>query len=295
MDESAGGLPRRRPVTLLVWVVIALLAGAVGGLAAAPGEWYASLNKPTWNPPSWVFGPVWTTLYVLMGVAAATAWEGRRTRSGRVGFFLFGLQLALNALWSWLFFHWHRPDLALADLVVLWVVILGTVIAFGRVRPVAGWLLVPYLAWVSFAGVLNASIVRRNPLDAQPGVAGPPSPGVAVADCAPWDGSATSIFLSDSPDERLPPPLPYLQLIIYEPGSRLSARRIELGRMEAGSGISVRCLSGGECATTNRGWVAFEATDPDGALLGSYQLHFASDTVSGAFRARWSTRAAICG
>lgn len=286
---------RIKPLTVLVWVVVALLAGAVGGLAAAPGEWYASLNKPAWNPPSWVFGPVWTTLYVLMGIAAATAWEGRRTRSGRLGFGLFGLQLVLNALWSWLFFHWHRPDLALADLVVLWGAILGTIIAFRRIRPPAGWLLVPYLAWVSFAGVLNASIVRRNPLDASLSVGGPPSSGVAVADCAPWDGSATSIFLSDAPGERLPPPLPYLQLIVYEPGARLSTRRIELGRMEDGSGIAVRCQAGGGCATSNRGTVEFDAPGPDRSLAGAYRIIFAGDTVAGTFRARWSPRAAICG
>jgi benzodiazapine receptor len=295
MGDQQAGSGRIKPLTVLVWVVVALLAGAVGGLAAAPGAWYASLNKPAWNPPSWLFGPVWTTLYLMMGVAAAAAWEGRRTRSGRVGFLLFGLQLALNALWSWLFFHWHRPDLALADLAVLWAAILGTIIAFRRVRPVAGWLLVPYLAWVSFAGILNASIVRRNPLDTRLGVGGPASLGVAVADCAPWDGSATSIFLSDAPGERLPPPLPYLQVIIYEPGPRLFTRRIDLGRMEDGSGIALRCQTGGGCATSNRGTVEFDAPGPDGSLAGAYRIIFAGDTVAGTFRARWSPRTAICG
>jgi benzodiazapine receptor len=285
-----------KPRTVLAWVVVALLAGAVGGLAAAPGEWYNSLNKPAWNPPSWIFGPVWTTLYILMGIAAALAWEGRRTRAGRVAFLLFGLQLALNALWSWLFFHWHRPDLALADLVVLWVVILGALIAFRRIRPLAGWLLVPYLAWVSFAGVLNASIAKRNPGERPLSVAGPLSQGVAVADCAPYDGPATSIFLSESSDiDTLPPAPPYLQLIIYEPGARLSARRVEFGRVEGGSGIALRCQPGGECATTNRGTVEFGAPQEDGSLLGSYRLTFSGDTVAGTFRARWSSRVAICG
>ena len=91
----------------------------------------------------------------MMGVAAAFAWPGRGTRAGRVGFALFGLQLALNALWSWIFFHWHRLDLAFVELTVLWVTILGTIIAFRRIRPLAGFLLLPYLAWVTFAGVLN--------------------------------------------------------------------------------------------------------------------------------------------
>ncbi len=296
MGVSQATRRRTSLTTVIVWVAVALLAGAIGGLAAAPGEWYASLNKPVWNPPSWVFGPVWTTLYILMGVAAALAWEGRRTRSGRAGFLLFGLQLALNALWSWLFFHWHRPDLALADLVVLWAVILGTMIAFHRIKPLAGWLLVPYLLWVAFAGVLNASIVGRNPGGGRAAVGGAHSDGVAAADCAPWDGSATSIYLSESPDaDLLPPPPPYLQLIIYEPRARLASRRIEFGRVEGGSGIAVRCQAGGGCATSNRGTVAFDASEPDGTLRGSYRLTFSGDTVAGTFRARWSTRAAICG
>jgi benzodiazapine receptor len=279
-----------------MWIVVALVAGAIGGLAAAPGEWYASLSKPAWNPPSWVFGPVWITLYLMMGVAAGLAWAGRGTRSGRSGFTLFALQLVLNALWSWLFFHWHRPDLALADLVILWAAILGTIIAFHRIRPLAGWLLVPYLLWVSFAGVLNATIVARNPGGTGAAVSGPPAEGVAAADCAPWDGSATSIYLSGSSDvEMLPPPPPYLQLIIYEHGTRLSSRRIEFGRMEAGSGIAVRCHAGDGCATSNRGTVTFDAFEEDGTLHGSYVMNFSGDTVAGTFRARWSTRAAICG
>jgi tryptophan-rich sensory protein len=137
-------------------VLVALAAGAVGGLASQPGEWYAALSKPSWNPPNWVIGPGWITQYFKMGVAAAFAWTGRATRSGRVGFLLFGLQLALNALWSWVFFHWHRLDLAFVELTVLWVTILGTIIAFRRIRPVAGLLLLPYLAWVTFAGALNS-------------------------------------------------------------------------------------------------------------------------------------------
>ncbi len=296
MAHSQAVSRRTELVAVGMWVVVALVAGALGGLAAAPGEWYASLSKPAWNPPSWVFGPVWITLYLMMGVAAGLAWAGRGTRSGRSGFTLFALQLVLNALWSWLFFHWHRPDLALADLVILWAAILGTIIAFHRIRPLAGRLLVPYLLWVSFAGVLNASIVTRNPGGTGAVVSGPPAEGVAAADCAPWDGSATSIYLSESPELGvLPPPPPYLQMIIYEPGSQLSARAITLGRLEGGSGIAVRCQVGGGCATSNRGTVTFNDPDEDGSLLGSYQLTFASDTIAGTFRARWSMRAAICG
>jgi len=294
--KEAPAIRETKPVAVIIWVVVALLAGAVGGLAAAPGEWYAALNKPSWNPPSWVFGPMWTTLYVMMGVAAALAWSGRGTRAGRAGFWLFGLQLGLNALWSWLFFHWHRPDLALADLAVLWVTILGNIIAFRRIRPVAGWLLVPYLCWVTFAGVLNASISTRNPGGVPAAVPGKPALGVAAADCAPWDGSATSIYLSEETDlERLPPAPPYLQLIIYESGARLSMLRVTLGRQEEGSGIAVRCGLGGKCASSSMGTVQFDLLEPGGDLIGSYQVDFAGGVVAGTFRARWSSRAALCG
>lgn len=278
-------------------MVIALLAGAVGGVAAAPGEWYAALNRPSWNPPAWLFGPVWTTLYILMGVAAALVWGGRSSRAGRAGFRLFGLQLILNALWSWLFFHWHRPDLALADLAVLWVSILGTIIAFRRLRPVAGLLLVPYLSWVSFAGVLNASIVARNPRVAPSAQsAGPRREGIAAADCAPWDGSATSIYLSEGGDlKRLPPTPPYLHLIVYQTGDQLPNLRVELGRQESGSGLALRCNAAGECATSNAGVIEFDRSEPDSAVTGSYLLDFAGDSVAGRFLAHWSSRAAICG
>jgi len=275
--------------------VMALLAGAVGGLAAAPGEWYAALDKPSWNPPPWVFGPVWTTLYVMMGVAAALAWIGRGTRAGRAGFWLFGLQLGLNALWSWLFFHWHRPDLALAELAALWVTILGNIIAFHRIRPVAGWLLVPYLAWVTFAGVLNASIASRNPRGI-PVQTARPVVGIAAADCAPWDGVATSIYLSEVGDaERLPPAAPYLHIIIYEAGDRLSGLRVTLGGQDPGSGVAVRCQTDDECAASNAGTVEFGRSAPDGTLLGAYRLEFTDGPVSGTFRATWTPRTAMCG
>jgi tryptophan-rich sensory protein len=284
-----------RPIDVVAWVAVTLAAGAVGGFAAAPGEWYAALNKPNWNPPQWVFGPVWTTLYVMMGVAASLAWPGRHTRAGGVGFRLFGLQLVLNALWSWLFFHWHRPDLALADLVVLWVTILGTLIAFRRVRPLAGALLGPYLAWVTFAGLLNASIASRNPRGF-PVERARQVTGVAAADCAPWDGAATSIYLSADADlERLPPPVPYLQLVIYQAGAQLPGLRVKLGGQEAGSGIAVRCQSSGECTTSSNGSIEFDASAPDGTLAGAYRLGFADGPISGTFRATWSRRAALCG
>ena len=279
----------------VVFVGVTLAAGAIGGLAAAPGVWYAGLDKPPWNPPSWVFGPVWTTLYLLIGLAGALAWPGRTTRAGRAGFSLFTLQLVLNALWSWLFFRWHRPDLALAELLVLWAAILGTLIAFRRIRPLAGALLVPYLVWVAFAGVLNADIARRNPQGVSPTPAGP-TRGVAAADCAPWDGSATSLYLSDGPGaDSLPVSAPFLHIALYDTPERLSGRLITLGRSEAGSGIAVWCQSESACAQATSGTVEFDRFTPGAELTGSYLLVFPDARVTAVFRARWYSRRALCG
>jgi tryptophan-rich sensory protein len=148
---------------LVGWIAVSFGAAAVGGLFG-PGEWYATLNKPSWNPPSWIFGPVWTLLYAMMGIAAWLVWKERGWRGAALPLSLFLLQLILNAAWSWLFFGLHRPGLALADIAALWISILATLIAFWRVRPAAGALLIPYLAWVTFATVLNAELWRRNPV-----------------------------------------------------------------------------------------------------------------------------------
>lgn len=278
-------------VSILCWVLVSLAAGAAGGIASQPGEWYAALSKPSWNPPNWVFGPVWTTLYVMMGLAAALAWPGRATRAGRAGFLLFGLQLALNALWSWIFFRWHRLDLAFVELTVLWVTILGTIIAFRRIRPLAGHLLLPYLAWVTFAGVLNFAIARLNPggVPIEPAA---PLVGVAAADCAPWDGAATSIYLSRSADPSSPPEL---QLVVYLSVEGLPGRRIELGRQEAGSGIALHCESPSACTTSSAGIVEFSSPAEAGVLAGAYRVEFDDGVVAGTFRATWSKRVALCG
>lgn len=150
---------------LLASLALSLGAGALGSrptLQAIPG-WYRALNKPSWNPPNWVFGPVWTVLYVLMAVAAWLVWS-------KVGFdlsspwlLLYCVQLALNVIWSFLFFGARRPDWALTEIAFLWLSILATLLAFWKISLAAGLLLVPYLAWVTFAGALNATIVRLNP------------------------------------------------------------------------------------------------------------------------------------
>lgn len=127
-----------------------------------PGEWYATLKKPSWNPPDWIFGPVWSALYTMMAVAAWLVWQRGGFVAQRRPLALFLAQLGLNALWTPLFFGLHRPGLAFAEIVLLWVAIAATLAAFRRVNQAAAWLLAPYLVWVSFAAVLNFEMWRLN-------------------------------------------------------------------------------------------------------------------------------------
>lgn len=149
---------------LLVWLAITAAAAATGAVASAEARaFYLGLERPSWAPPAGVFGPAWTLLYLLMAVAAWRVWCERGFAAARGALGLYLGQLALNALWSWLFFRWHQGALALADGVVLWLLILATLVAFWRVRPLAGALLVPYLGWVSYAVVLTAAVWLLNP------------------------------------------------------------------------------------------------------------------------------------
>jgi tryptophan-rich sensory protein len=148
-------------VLALVGFVLAAFAAATPGALWPPGEWYAALAKPPWNPPSWVFGPVWSTLYALMAVAAwrilRAQGEGRRAALA-----LWWTQLALNAGWTPLFFGWKRMDLALLEILALEAAILATTVRFLRLDRYAGVLLVPYAAWVAFAALLNFTLWRLN-------------------------------------------------------------------------------------------------------------------------------------
>jgi len=149
---------------LLMWIAVCFLAAAIGASASVQaGAFYAELVRPDWAPPAALFGPVWTLLYAMMAVAAWLVWMRRDSRPVRLALAFFVTQLALNALWSWLFFGWQLGALAFLDIVVLWVMIAITLVLFWRIRPLAGWLLVPYLAWVTFAAVLNYRIWRLNP------------------------------------------------------------------------------------------------------------------------------------
>lgn len=153
----------RRGLGFAGWVALPFLAAWFGSRFPAAG-WYAELQKPEWSPPAWVFGPVWTVLYLLMGIAAGLVWKRYGFSGARTALGLFLAQLVLNALWSWLFFGLRLPGLAFGEIVVLGILILATAIAFWRKRPVAGALLVPYLLWVAFAAALNFSIWRLNAL-----------------------------------------------------------------------------------------------------------------------------------
>lgn len=146
---------------LIGWLLLCYAASALGVLFM-PGDWYASLNKPAWNPPNWVFGPVWTLLYGMMAVAAWLVWQQGGFALQRRPLRLFLIQLGLNALWTPLFFGLRSPGLAFVDIILLWLAIVATLISFWRVSRPATWLLVPYLAWVSFAAVLNGTIWWLN-------------------------------------------------------------------------------------------------------------------------------------
>jgi tryptophan-rich sensory protein len=152
----------RRFLALAGWVLLCFGAAAFGGLFM-PGEWYASLKKPSWNPPGWVFGPMWTTLYVMMAVAAWLVWRQGGWGKQRKPLVIFLAQLVLNAAWTPLFFGLKYPGLAFAEILLLWLAIAATVAVFRRVSCAAAWLLAPYLAWVSFAAALNFTLWRLNP------------------------------------------------------------------------------------------------------------------------------------
>jgi benzodiazapine receptor len=150
-----------RYFALAGWVLLCFAAAAFGGLFM-PGEWYASLKKPSWNPSGWIFGPVWSALYTMMAVAAWLVWKrgGFAAQHRPLGLFL--AQLTLNAAWTPLFFGLHWTGVAFAEIVLLWLTIAATLLAFRSVSRAAAWLLTPYLAWVGFAAVLNFTLWRLN-------------------------------------------------------------------------------------------------------------------------------------
>jgi tryptophan-rich sensory protein len=148
---------------LIGWLLPSLATGAIGALATRNArDFYAGLVRPTWAPPGWIFGPVWTTLYLLMGIAAWLVWRSAGWASARGALTLYLVQLICNAAWSWIFFAWRRGALAFADIVLLLALIVATMVAFARVDRLAAMLLLPYLAWVMFATALTYAIWRAN-------------------------------------------------------------------------------------------------------------------------------------
>jgi len=151
----------RSLLALLAWLVLCYAVAAFGA-QFTPGEWYAALEKPPWNPPNWVFAPVWTALYTMMAVAAWLVWQRRAQVGADLALRFFLVQLALNGLWSWLFFGLQAPLPALLDIALLWLTLAATTALFFRQHAVAGWLMLPYVLWVTYAVSLNAAIVALN-------------------------------------------------------------------------------------------------------------------------------------
>ncbi|HEX6100403.1 MAG TPA: TspO/MBR family protein [Thermoanaerobaculia bacterium] len=148
----------------IVWVALPLLAGAMGGIASTSAPaFYAQLLKPAWAPPPWLFGPVWTVLYLMMGIAALLVFRSAPWSRTRTALSFFAIHLVVNAAWSWLFFHWHLGAGSFAGIAMLWLMIVASVAWFARFRRSAALLLMPYLAWVTFAAVLNWTLWQRNP------------------------------------------------------------------------------------------------------------------------------------
>lgn len=150
---------------LFISILIPLMIGAVAGLFTSSGVngWYAVANKPWFNPPNWIFAPVWTGIYIMMGIAFFLIWRAEADKTiKKTAMILFAVQLTLNFLWSFIFFKMQQPGWALAEIIWMWLMIFFTIIWFGKISSTAAWLMVPYICWVSFAAVLNYSIWQLN-------------------------------------------------------------------------------------------------------------------------------------
>ena len=150
---------------LFISILIPLLIGAGAAFFTQAGVhgWYVTANKPSYNPPAWLFAPVWTALYIMMGVALYIIWKSTTDKKlKQTALTLFSIQLLLNFLWSFIFFYAHQTGWAFIDIIFMWLTILATIILFSKISPVAAWLLVPYIFWVSFASLLNFYIWQHN-------------------------------------------------------------------------------------------------------------------------------------
>jgi benzodiazapine receptor len=155
---------REQGLGLAAWLFASFVTGALGGLASMNAAgFYGQLVQPSWAPPAWLFGPVWSLLFVLMGISAWLVWREYGFRGASTALKLYAIQLLANALWTWLFFAWQLGALALLEIGVLWLLIAATIVSFWRLNRIAALLLLPYLTWVSFAAALNFSLWRLNP------------------------------------------------------------------------------------------------------------------------------------
>jgi translocator protein len=151
-------------VKLIISIIVAQLAGILGSLftITSDNSWFSNLVKPSFNPPNWIFGPVWTLLYFLMGISLYLIWVSKKSKNRKIGLYLFFTQLILNSLWSILFFGLNNPLFAFVEIILLWVAILLTILYFYKVNKKASYLLIPYILWVTFAAILNLSIFMLN-------------------------------------------------------------------------------------------------------------------------------------
>ena len=155
----------KNPLRLLLSIAACLLIGFLGSLVTTPSvsTWFSTINKPSFSPPNWLFAPVWTILYILMGISAYLVWnKGLEKKGVREALIIFGVQLVFNFLWSFIFFGLHQPLLAFLEIIILWLLILQTFLKFRKISSLAGYFLLPYLIWVTFAAFLNFTIARLN-------------------------------------------------------------------------------------------------------------------------------------
>ncbi len=166
MSQQSGHplTPAKQILSLLACLALTYAAAGIGGKASVQAQgFYAQLVRPAWAPPAYLFGPVWTLLYTLMGISAWIIWRERGIRRARLALGLFVAQLAFNAVWTWLFFVWRLGMWSFIEILLLWVLIAWTILEFRRIRPWAAMMLVPYLAWVTFASALTLAVWRLNP------------------------------------------------------------------------------------------------------------------------------------
>ncbi len=158
-------MSKKTLISLSISLGLPQLAGGIGAIATRRSipEWYETLEKPSWRPPRWVFGPVWTILYALMGLASWMVWRSRPKRRGvDLALAIYSIHLAANTMWSVIFFGFRRPGAALVEIVLLYRLVVEVTVRFWRIRPLAGMMLLPYLAWIKFAAALNAAIWWKN-------------------------------------------------------------------------------------------------------------------------------------